>query len=78
MRNRTEYRAIYRTPPTVLDTSEERVAGYVERATEYGTSRRAVKAANHDLSRTDESRAWIVRWERRTVAVGEWETVRFR
>lgn len=71
---RTEYRAIYRRHPSFLDTPEEQAVGYVEHATDYGISKSAVRMANYSLRRTEETRAWIVRWERRTVTVGEWET----
>lgn len=70
---RTEYRAIYRIPASVLASPEEQVRGYVELATGYGEDKQQIRESTYELRRPMESHATIVRWERRTVTVGDWE-----
>lgn len=69
---RVEYRAIYRVPASILDSEEDRERGYVTRESKYGETREAVKQVTYDLRRSEESLASIIRWEQRTVTLGEW------
>lgn len=71
---RIEYRAIYRVPWSILDPDEYRERGYMERETNYGVDKKRIREQNYDLRRSEESHAEIVRWEKRSVSVGEWET----
>ena len=66
-----EWRAIYRTPASYLATQKEQDRGYVQRSTPpFRTREEAKKSARH---RSEETRAWVIGYETRTVAATGWE-----
>lgn len=72
---RSEWRALVRRPASILDSPEQREVGYVLEWTSYGDSSEAVKRDSYLLSRPEETHATVVKWQRRTVTCGPWETV---
>lgn len=72
METREEYRALIGRPASILDSPADRERGHVEEWSGHAESMEAVKRQNYSLSRTEETHAWAIRWERRTVTLGEW------
>lgn len=67
----TEYRAVYRTPASILASPEDRKRGYVvQRTAPYLTREHARSAA---MIRAEETHAYVTGYEERRVSATGWE-----
>lgn len=71
MEKYTQYRAIYQTPASILDTPEEREQGYVNRLT--GPCKTIGIARLLAMSRSEETHAYVTGYESREVTTSDWE-----
>lgn len=68
---RTEYRAIYRNPWSILDPQKYHERGWMEHTSGFGSDKEKIR--KEVMRRSEEDHQYIVRWEKRTVLVGPWE-----
>lgn len=69
----TEVRALVRTPPSYLSSPKDRKRGYCERWTKSYENSDALLKGDYELSRSEETHAYVAEWQERLVFLGPWK-----
>jgi hypothetical protein len=69
----TQVRALIQRPASILDSVADRRVGYVQTWSDCGPDRKTVRKDSYELRRSEETHAYAVRWEVRTVHYDDWE-----